>query len=83
MLNLVHFSVSSTSLILMILTVIDVRSIGARTSVLSCRSIKLALRLRNFMTLKACALVRVLNKPVTWSRLSKLLDNREDCHQAP
>ena len=144
MLNLVHF------LCLLYLSNtddIDVRSIGPRTSILSCRSIKLALTscscsvalanslqaaaaplsslptqvpsvfpttnpppaaykppspsrlaptpitvrhtsqhassglkryMRNFVTLKACAL-----KPVTWSRLSKLLDNREDFHQAP
>ena len=38
--------------------------------------------MRNFV-LKACALARVLIKPVTWLRLSKLLENRQDCHQAP
>ena len=33
--------------------------------------------------IESIALARVLMKPVTWSRLSKLLDNREDFHQAP
>jgi hypothetical protein len=41
------------------------------------------LNMRNFVTLKASALARMLIKPVTWSRLSKLSDHREDCHQAP
>ena len=40
------------------------------------------LDMSDFVTLKACALARVLIKPVTWSRLSKLPDNREDRHQA-